>query len=117
MSKGAKTGKYLKYTQKEAIAMLAACQMVKTGDPCLFWRKSSCSYNGGTCYPVVEACSGCERIKEYPSGKYCTSFCEPGLKGRLGSCNLATHVKRNNGNGASHRLNPLKASKRKAAGK
>jgi hypothetical protein len=103
--------------RREAIAMSGVCQAVKVGDTCLFWKKAGCSYNGGTCYPVVDACTGCERTKEYPSGQYCISFCEPEMKWKVGACNLATHVKRTNGNGGEKKLNPLKASKRKAAGK
>ena len=97
--------------------MSGVCQTAKAGDACVFWKKAGCSYNGGTCYPVVEACMGCERIKEYPTGQYCTTFCEPELKWRVGPCNLATHVKKTNGNGSDRKLNPLKASKRMAAGR
>jgi len=97
--------------------MSGVCQTVKAGDTCVFWKKAGCSYNGGTCYPVVEACAGCARIKEYPSGIYCTTFCEPELKWKVGLCNLATHAKRENGNGSDKKLNPLKASKRRATGK
>ena len=56
-------------------------------------------------------------MKEYPSGQYCISFSEPQTKWKVGACNLATHVRKNNGNGADKKLNPLKASKRRAAGK
>jgi hypothetical protein len=97
--------------------MNGVCQTVKAGNTCIFWKKAGCSYNGGTCYPVVDACEGCQRIKDFPTGQYCISFSEPDLKWKLGACNLATHVKRNNGNGESKKLNPLKASKRMAAGK
>jgi len=97
--------------------MSGICQTVKPGETCVFWKKTGCTYNGGTCNPVVEACEGCDRIKEYPSGLYCTSCSEPALKWKNGACNLATHVKKSNGNGSSKKLNPLKASKRMAAGR
>ena len=98
--------------------MSGGCQTVKVGELCLFWKKTGCSYNGGTCHPVVEACAGCDRIKEYPSGQYCMSVPEPALKWKRGACNFATHVKKmamETGN--TKKLNPLKASKRMAAGR
>ncbi len=97
--------------------MSGVCQTVKVGETCVFWKKAGCTYNGGTCHAVVEACTGCGRMKEYPSGLYCMSFCEPELKWKQGMCSLATHAKKDNGNGREKTLNPLKASKRKAAGR
>lgn len=78
--------------------------------------KKGCDFNGGTCYAVVESCSGCERIQEFPSGRFCTSYPQPELKWKNGSCNFATHVEREAQKEAK-KLNALKASKRKASGK
>jgi hypothetical protein len=54
------------------------------------------------------------RAQEFPTGTYCLVFPDPAAKWRLGTCNMATHlkVKAQTGNG---KINPLKASKRKAA--
>jgi hypothetical protein len=77
--------------------------------------KKGCSFNGGTCNPVVEACEGCDRILTKGDASYCTSFPDPAVKWRRGTCNLATHAKNGNGKGqVEAKINPLKASKRSA---
>ncbi len=90
------------------------CKSVKPGVECAFMSKKGCQFNGGSCHPIIDSCEGCERIKEFPTGKYCLVFPEPAAKWRLGACNMATHMKKESekGNG---KLNPLKASKRRAA--
>lgn len=91
------------------------CQTTKQGIECFFMSKTGCTYNGGTCYQVVEQCAGCEKIKEFPSGKFCVAYPQPELKWRNGPCNFATHVQRET---AQEKIvNALKASKRKAKGK
>lgn len=90
------------------------CASVKPGVDCAFMNKKGCSFNGGKCRPVVDACEGCDRTLTFEEARFCASFPDPGAKWRLGSCNLATHVKKEKKeNGA--KLNPLKASKRSAA--
>ncbi len=73
--------------------------------------KKGCGFNGGTCHMIVEQCEGCQKVKEFPTGKYCLSFPDPAAKWRTGTCNMATHLqaaeKKTNG-----KINPLKASKR-----
>ncbi len=91
------------------------CQTTKKGDDCHFMSKNGCTYNGGTCQPIVEQCEGCEKIKEYAGGKYCSAYPNPALKWKNGTCNFATHVKREVKK--EKVINALKASKRKAAGK
>jgi hypothetical protein len=91
------------------------CQTNKKGDECFFMDKKGCAYNSGTCSAVVESCEGCEKIKEYPTGKFCKTYPLPELKWKNGSCNFATHVKREVRK--DQVINALKASKRKAAGK
>ena len=94
------------------------CQTVKVGADCIFMTKRGCTYNGGTCHPIVDSCNGCSRVVEYPSGLYCTAYSEPALKWVNGSsCSLASHVKRDNGTAEAKKLNPLKASKRKSRGR
>jgi len=93
------------------------CQTVKVGADCMFMTKKGCTYNGGTCHPVVDQCNGCDRVAEYPAGLYCKAYSEPALKWVTGTCTLATHVKRTNGNGETKKLNPLKASKRNSRNK
>jgi len=92
------------------------CQTVKEGTECFFMTKQGCSINGGTCHTIVESCEGCDRIREYPSGRYCTSYPRPESKWRNGGCNFATHVE-HEPQKEEKKLNALKASKRKASGK
>ena len=94
------------------------CQTCKPGTECLFMEKTGCTYNGGKCYPIVEQCQGCDRAVEYATGIYCNAFPEPSLKWVNGSgCNLATHVKKAQGTTNGKKINPLKASKRRSAGR
>ena len=89
------------------------CATVKEGSECLFMGKQGCQFNGGNCHPIVEKCEGCQKIKEFPAGTYCLSFPDPATKWRVGNCTMASHLKvsKAKGNG---KLNPLKASKRRA---
>ncbi|MBI3016104.1 MAG: hypothetical protein HYY65_13825 [Candidatus Tectomicrobia bacterium] len=93
------------------------CATVRSGTECVFMKEKGCSFNGGECYPIVEACQGCAHVLELPTGKFCDAYGNPAVKWVLGRCNYATHV--NNGhqnNGSTKKLNPLKASKRSARG-
>lgn len=93
------------------------CNTIKDGVECIFMKKNGCSYNGGRCHPIVEQCGECQRIMDFPTGKYCISFPEPSLKWAKGAiCPLATHVKREY-QVSGRKLNPLKASKRAMANK
>jgi hypothetical protein len=75
-------------------------------------KASGCSFNGGSCHQIVEACSGCDRGKEYPTGWYCGACPDPQTKWRNGNCNMATHVTAEVKVDSSKKINPLKASKR-----
>jgi len=92
------------------------CQSVKVGTECIFMKKNGCSYNGGRCYPIVESCKGCNRVVTYEVGSYCKTYCEPSIKWAKGSCNFATHVKKEIKED-NFKLNPLKASKRNVSQK
>ncbi len=72
-------------------------------------------FNGFILEPVVEQCSGCERMREIEGEWYCSSYPSPASKWRNGSCNFATHLKAQQSKG-KEKVNPIKASKR-AAGK
>ncbi len=87
------------------------CQSVKVGAECIFMKKNGCSYNGGRCYPIVESCKGCDRVVTFEAGPYCKTYSEPALKWAKGSCNFATHIKKEVKED-NFKLNPLKASKR-----
>lgn len=89
------------------------CTTVKEGFDCVFMSKKGCGFNGGRCYPIVESCEGCQKVQEFPSGKYCISFPDPSAKWRFGRCSMATHLK-NESKAQTAKINPLKASKRKA---
>lgn len=102
-------------TGKGVIAMV--CKSVRAGSECALMTEKGCSYNGGSCHPTVEACTGCNKVLELPLGNYCLAYPEPALKWRNGrSCNFATHLKPAEKRESS-KLNPLKASKRRNAGR
>ena len=92
------------------------CQTAKEGTECFFMKKKGCDFNGGTCYTTVENCEGCDRVKDYPTGKYCSSYPQPESKWQNGKCNFATHIEQEVKK-AGKKVNALKASKRKASGK
>lgn len=92
------------------------CTTVRKGVDCAFMKKSGCSYNGGSCHEIIEACKGCNRIITIESGSYCGAAPDPALKWRTGICNMATHVKATVAV-VEAKINPLKASKRAAAKK
>jgi len=75
-----------------------------------------CTFNGGSCHPVIESCEGCARIVEYSGKKFCSAAPEPHSKWVRSLCNLATHVKREEIK-VIEKINPLKASKRAARNK
>ena len=87
------------------------CTTIRNGEECVFMTKNGCSYKGGACNAVVEACTGCSRCKEYETGWYCTAVPDPALKWKNGNCNLATHVTMTVKEEKA-KLNPIKASKR-----
>lgn len=65
--------------------------------------------------PVVEQCSGCERVRVFEEQMYCSSYPVPMRKWVGGKCNFATHIKTETA--AKAKVNPLKASKRAAKGR
>ena len=71
--------------------------------------------NGFLLSPIVEQCNGCERVREFESEKFCSSYPNPLSKWAGGRCNFATHTKVEAG--AHAKVNPLKASKRAAKGR
>ena len=93
------------------------CEVIKVGRECAFMGKNGCSFNGGKCYPVVDRCQGCERAVVFPAGQYCIACPDPAAKWFARGCNLATHIVREKAPEVVKALYPLKASKRKAAGK
>lgn len=75
------------------------------------------SVNGMLMQPVIEKCEGCDRVKEFETEKFCSSYPAPAAKWRLGVCNFATHVKATVDTQGKVKINPLKASKRAARGR
>jgi hypothetical protein len=72
--------------------------------------------NGVVCQPIVDKCDGCDRIRGFEDQKYCVSYPVPAGKWRMGGrCNFATHIQKEAAKAV--KVNPLKASKRAAAGK
>lgn len=88
------------------------CQTVKIGVECFFMTRNGCQFNGGSCHQIIEQCEGCQKIKEFPSGKYCLIFPDPSAKWRVGNCNMATHLKASAERRENGKINPIKASKR-----
>lgn len=87
------------------------CETIKKGVECVFMKRTGCSYNGGSCHPIIDKCEGCARAKEFETGIYCLSFPYPAQKWQNGSCPMATHVKKVVKQ-EEQKINPLKASKR-----
>ena len=90
------------------------CTTVKEGVECSFMSKKGCQFNGGACHPIIEQCEVCQKVTDLPAGKYCSVFPDPSAKWRSGNCSMATHIEKDVGKG-TRKINPLKASKRKAA--
>lgn len=87
------------------------CQTVKKDKDCFFWAKTGCTFEDGTCLPIVSQCEGCKRIEELPNGKFCMSYPIPAKHWTIGICNMATHIKIEE-EATQKAMNPLKASKR-----
>ena len=87
------------------------CNTVKEGIECTFMGKAGCASQNGTCYTVTDKCEGCQKISEFPSGRYCTVFPNPPAKWRIGICTMASHAKVESKK-SEVKVNPLKASKR-----
>ncbi len=96
--------------------MLHKCTTVKPGTPCTHMGKNGCTYGGGECTPVIDKCEGCKNIQEIDGGKFCEVYAEPDHMWLNDTCPMATHVKVDI-KVATQKINPLKASKRAAAGK
>lgn len=64
--------------------------------------------------PVIEQCTGCDRIRDFEGQQFCSSYPLPEKKWAGGRCNFATHAKGEIA--AAAKVNPLKASKRAAKG-
>ena len=100
---------WVKNQRKDVIEMV--CTSVREGDECFFMSKKGCEFNGGTCHTIIEQCEGCQKVNDYPTGKYCFVSPDPAAKWHVGSCNMASHLKET-GKKGNGKLNPLKASKR-----
>jgi len=87
------------------------CQTVKKGTDCFLMKASGCSFPGGSCKPITESCEGCGKITEVDGTKYCLSYPDPESRWVAGTCNLATHIKRDVEQ-IKKKINPLKASKK-----
>lgn len=87
------------------------CTTVKKGVECTFMTAKGCSFNGGSCYEILEACNGCGRSQSFEGGWYCSAAPDPSIKWKNGNCNLATHVATESTE-KTQKVNPIKASKR-----
>ncbi len=91
---------------------MLVCETTRKGKKCTFMTAQGCSFNGGSCAEIIEACNGCARSEQHENGWFCTAFPDPSVKWKNGNCNLATHVQ-NAVADAKTKLNPIKASKRR----
>ncbi|MCK5680163.1 PxxKW family cysteine-rich protein [bacterium] len=87
------------------------CQTVKKGNDCFLMKSSGCSFADGSCNPIVDKCEGCAKITDFDDKKYCLSYPDPEIRWIAGTCNLATHIKRDVEQ-IKKKINPLKASKK-----
>ena len=65
---------------------------------------------------AVQQCEGCGHLVLRDEKKFCKAYPDPAAKWMFGSCNFATHVQRKIGV-ETKKVNPLKASKKAAAGR
>jgi hypothetical protein len=77
---------------------------------------SAGKYSSGGFQPIIDKCSGCDRVVAENSSQYCGTFMKPSAKWRLGFCNLATHSKPEI-KVVTIKVNPLKAAKRASGAK
>jgi len=91
---------------------MMVCETTRKGKKCTFMTAQGCTFNGGSCAEIIEACSGCNRSEQYDTGWFCAAFPDPSVKWKNGSCNLATHVQ-NEAAEKKAKINPIKASKRR----
>jgi hypothetical protein len=75
------------------------------------------TFKGVVMSPVVENCTGCERIAVFGEQSFCPTYAQPAKKWSHGICNFATHVKATLDKQGKTKVNPLKASKRAARGR
>ncbi|PLX94652.1 MAG: hypothetical protein C0621_05090 [Desulfuromonas sp.] len=92
------------------------CQTVLPGTECTFWSKQGCTFSGNSCQTIVDECQGCERIVDGTIGQVCSVAPSPSRKWAAELCNFATHRKIEI-QSIEAKVNPLKASKKAAAGK
>lgn len=101
----------INFLRKDVVKMV--CTSAKEGSDCFFMSKKGCEFNGGICHAIVEQCGDCQKVQEFPTGKYCSVFPDPTAKWRVRNCNMATHLK-GTSKKEKGKVNPLKASKRTA---
>lgn len=92
------------------------CTTIKKGTDCYFMTKKGCTFVDGKCHETVAQCEGCGHIIQLDGHKFCKAYPDPAAKWQFGPCNLATHVQRKFQT-EMKKVNPLKASKKAAAGK
>jgi hypothetical protein len=105
---------------KDTAIDINVCQTIRSGKHCMFWENTKhfkgCTFMGGKCYPVIDRCKGCLSVEDVSSGSYCMKYASPEASWVNGVCNLATHLEKAVVEKAKF-VDPLKASKRAAAGK
>lgn len=65
------------------------CTIIKEGQKCPLMGKGGCTFPGGECLPVVEACGGCQKAKKHPNGtrpneEFCDTWPKPAVRWGVG---------------------------------
>lgn len=108
--------------------MYLTCEKERSPRRCIFWKKDkkhpdgSCTFNEGSCKKILEACLQCEFVDKTSAGSgldcYCLVYMDPLALWKRGKCPMfvdpeAEIAKKEEGK----RMNPLKASRRRAKGR
>ena len=91
------------------------CVIIKKGRECPFATKDGCFFSNNQCNQIVQQCEGCSKIEVWNDKKFCSSCPAPESKWTRSSCNMASHLEKEETKRVKH-VNSLKASKRKMKG-
>ncbi|MFO8111589.1 MAG: PxxKW family cysteine-rich protein, partial [Desulfosalsimonadaceae bacterium] len=58
---------------------MLVCETTRKGKKCTFMTAQGCSFNGGSCAEIIEACNGCARSEQQENGWFCTAFPDPSV--------------------------------------
>lgn len=108
--------------------MYLSCKTERPTKCCVFWKedkkhpKGFCSFNDGSCRKIVEACHQCKYVDKIDSKQlnecHCLVYMDPSALWKFGKCPMYVNPEEVKAKAeAEKKLNPLKASRRKAKGR